>query len=295
MARIRTEDDVRFYLSAARRAPELDRELEDTLVRRWQAGDERAKGELARCHQRYVVTQAIKYRHYGIPVGELVAQGNLGVVYALKKFQPERGVRFGTYAAYWVRAEMLALVVKANRIVSGCDGPLRSQIFFKLRRERARVFNQLGSGDDADRELAARLGMTLTRVQAMNERLDTRDVSLDAPAARGHGTQLEQMVAQQDQERELSELQVGAHLRHAVGQALSCLDAREREIVELRQMAEAGQELTLAELARRMGVSRERARQLETRALSKLRRAIAASSDRVVREWVETELTTSAA
>jgi RNA polymerase sigma-32 factor len=295
MATPRAEDEIHYYLSTANRARKLDRQLEAELVQRWQAGDEKAKLELVHSHQRCVVALAIRYRHYGVSIAELVAEGNLGVVHALAKFQPARGVRFGTYATYWVRAEMLALVVRANRIVGGSDGPLRTQMFFKLRRERARVFNQLGQGESADRELASRLGVSVTRLHALNARLDTHDVPLDAPATSGHGTQVEQLVAPQDQEQELCALQVGVHLRHAVGQALAGLDQRERQIVELRQMAEPGQELTLAELARRMGVSRERARQLEARAFAKLRRAISASSNRVVREWVEAELTTTAA
>jgi RNA polymerase sigma-32 factor len=284
----RSDDDVQYYFTAARNAPELGRELEVELVRRCSAGDERAKSEIVRSHQRQVLGLALKYRRYGIPVGELVAEGNLGLLHALTKFQPGRGVRFGTYAAYWVRAEMLDLVIKANRIVSGCDGPLRSRMFFKMRRERARVFNHWGNGEAADRELASRLGVSVARLHALSERLDARDVPLDAPD--GHGSKVEQLAAPHDQEGELCELQVGTHLRDAIRQALTYLDARERQIVELRQMADAGEEITLAELARRMGVSRERARQLEARALSKLRRALAASSDRVVREWIETEL-----
>ena len=295
MATPRADDEIHNSLSAACSSHELDAPFEAELVQRWRAGDEKARLELVRCYQRQVVAFAIKYRRYGIPINELVSAGNLGVVHALAKFQPERGVRFGTYAAYWVRAEMLALAIRANRIVGGGGGPLRTQLFFKLRRERARVFNQWGSGDDADRELASRLGLSVTRVQALNARLDAREVPLDAPVAKGRGTPLDQLAAPQDQERELGELQVGAHLRHAVEEALACLDARERQIVELRQMAEPGQELTLAALARGMGISRERARQLEARALVKLRRVISASSNPVVREWVEAELTTAAA
>lgn len=286
----RTDDDVQYYFSAARGAPELGRELEVELVRLCHAGDDRAKSELVRSHQRQVLGLALKYRRYGIAVGELVAEGNLGLLHALTKFQPERGVRFGTYAAYWVRAEMLDLVIKANRIVSGCDGPLRSRMYFKMRRERARVFNHWGNGEAADRELASRLGVSVTRLHALSERLDAHDVPLDAPAAHGGG-KIEQLAASHDQEGELCELQVGTHLRDAIRQALACLDRRERHIIQLRQMADPGEEVTLAELARRMGISRERARQLEARALSKLRRALTASSDRVVREWVETELT----
>jgi RNA polymerase sigma-32 factor len=293
MATPRSNDEVRYYYRAARCAPVLDRALEVELVRRCRAGDEGARSEIVRSHQRQVLGLALKYRRYGIPVGELVAEGNVGLVQALTKFQPERGVRFATYAAFWVRAEMLNFVIKANRIVSGCDGPLRPRMFFKLRRERARVFNHWGSGEAADRELASRLGVSVTRLQALSERLDARDVPLDGPDGRGQGGMLEQLAAPHDPEGELCARQVGTHLRDAIRQALTCLDRRERWIVQLRQMADPGEEVALAELARCMGISGERARQLEARALSKLRSALSASSDRVVREWVETESTTA--
>ena len=98
-----------FYVSAARNTPELGREEEAELARRWQVGGDRgAANTLARANQRHVLALAMKYRHYGVPVDELVAEGNVGVVHALAKFQPGRGVRFGTYASYWVRAQMLA-------------------------------------------------------------------------------------------------------------------------------------------------------------------------------------------
>src|SRR3954462_16015910 len=112
MGNISSTSDAGFYWAAARRTPELQRDEEAELARRWQvSGDRRAANTLARAHLRLVGANAMKYRHYGVPVSELVAEGNLGVVQALAKFQPERGVRFGTYASYWVRAQMLAHVV----------------------------------------------------------------------------------------------------------------------------------------------------------------------------------------
>lgn len=287
--------DTEFYKQQANSAPELDRQLEMDLIARWQAGDSRAKESLVRCHQRYVLALALKYRHYGVPVSELVAEGNLGVVLALARFRPERGVRFGTYAAHWVRAQMLTCVVKSGRAVSGTDGPLRSQLFFRLRRERARVFNLLGAGEAADRELAARLGVTLERVQRLNLRLDARDVTLDAKGAGEGAAAVERLVAPNDQEHELFTQQVTEPLRAEVERALKQLDRRERAIIEHRYLAEPDQELSLAELARSMGVSRERARQLEQRAILKLRRLISASPNPVLREWLQTELVTAAA
>jgi RNA polymerase sigma-32 factor len=240
------------------------------------------------------VALAIKYRGYGVPLSELVAEGNVGGVLALARYRPERGVRFGTYAAHWVRAQMLACVVKSGRAVGGSDGPLRSQLFFRLRRERARVFSLLGAGEEADRELAARLGVSLDRLQRMNLRLDARDVALDAKSA-GEGTApLARMAAPQDQERELFEQQVAEPLRAAVQDALRELDARERAIIERKHLADADQQLSLAELARQLGISRERARQLEQRAIFKLRRLISSSPNPVLRDWLRTEVVAAA-
>jgi len=294
MRNVSNLSEAQFLLNRANAAPELDREREASLVERWQAGDSRARDNLVRCHQRYVVALAIKYRGYGVPLSELVAEGNVGVVMALARYRPERGVRFGTYAAHWVRAQMLACVVKSGRAVGGSDGPLRSQLFFRLRRERARVFNLLGVGEEADRELAARLGVSLDRLQRMNLRLDARDVALDAKSAGEGLAPLARMAAPQDQERELFEQQVAEPLRAAVQNALRELDARERTIVERKHLVDADQQLSLAELARQLGISRERARQLEQRAIFKLRRLISSSPNPVLRDWLRTEVVAAA-
>lgn len=269
--------DESFYLAAARTAPELSRESETELARRWQAaGDRRAADALARAYQRQVVMLAMKYRRYGVPIGELVAEGNFGVVQALRKFQPERGVRFSTYASHWVRAYMLAHVVKSHSAVGGSDGPLRSQVFFKLRRERARVANQFGPGEEGERELARRLGVSLERLRSMLRRLDARDVSLDAPASEEAGKWVDRLPAADDQEHELVARQFARRLRTAMASALALLDARERYVIEQHVLAEGDEERSLADIARSLGVSRERARQLNARALAKLRRQLGA-------------------
>lgn len=291
MGSVSTTSDAMFYLAAARRVPELGRDEEAELVQRWRTGgDRRAANALACAHLRQVVAIAMKYRHYGVPVGELVAEGNIGVVHALAKFQPERGVRFGTYASYWVRAQMLSHVVKSYSSVQGSDGPLRSQVFFKLRRERVRVTNQFGVGEAADRALAERLGVSLERVRDMVQRLDGRDVSLDAKASVDAGKLLDRMPAPDDQEQELFSRQFHGCMSGVLADAVAQLDPRERYIVERRLMADSAEELSLAEIARTLGVSRERARQLEVRAKSKLRRLITSDQHPAVQEWVQSEL-----
>ena len=280
MSTLATGSDETFYLAAARNAPELSRDSEIELARRWRtSGDRRAADMLARAHQRHVVALAMKYRRYGVPVGDLVAEGNVGVVNALRKFEPERGVRFGTYAAHWVRAQMLAHVVKARSAVGGSDGPLRTQVFFKLRRERARVMNQFGPGEAGERELAKRLGVSPERLRGMLQRLDSRDLSLDADAHASSRQLLDVLAAPDDQEQELLAHQAAGQLHAMVARAMDQLDPRERYILEQHLMAETGKNRSLAAIARSLGVSRERVRQLQERALNKLRRMIAAEAN----------------
>jgi RNA polymerase sigma-32 factor len=287
MSSASTFKELTYYFAIARNEPLLGREEEADLARRWKMRrDQRAADALARCHFRQVVGIAMKYRHYGVPVGELVAEGNFGVVHALARFEPERGLRFATYANYWVRAHILSYVIKSYSAVGGSGGALRPQVFFKLRRERVRVSNQFGTGEAAEQALAECMGMSIERVRSMTQRLDARDVSFDARDPQSTSL-LDSLPATQDQEAELSEREVQGKLGAAVRDALDRLDRRERYIVDRRLLVERDDESSLAEIARQLGVSRERARQLEVRAKNKLRRSIAAGTDPVVLEWLE--------
>jgi len=262
------------YIAMVQQFPQLSREEELKLTTAWsQRGDADAADKLVRSHLRYVVAIALKYRRYGVPLSELIAEGNFGVVHALKKFQPERGNRFVTYAAYWIRAYVLNYVIRSWSLVGAGSGALRSKMFFKLRREKVRVLNLVGDGAAADELLATRLGLTLDQVQSMLRRLEARDVSLDAKVFDDSSTAvLDTLVAPgNDQEQSLATSGHQDKLRGAVREAISDLDARERFIVEKRLMADPEDELSLAELGRRLGVSRERARQLEARAKKKLK------------------------
>jgi RNA polymerase sigma-32 factor len=269
-----SNDDVAFYIAEAKRAPRLEREQEIALAKRWKGGDRAAGDALARANLRHVVAVAMKYRRYGVPGSELIAEGNFGVVHALGKFEPERGIRFVTYAAHWVRAYILDHVIKSWSMVGGGSGPLRSRLFFKLRRERVRAVNLMGEGEAADRYVAERVGV--------------RDVSLDVKVIDDSPVRLVDLLpAPDDQERSLFEHQVGGSMRSAVELAVSELDPRERYIAEHRLMADPAEELSLAEIGRSLGVSRERARQLEARTKRKLRSRIPALGSAVVIEWIE--------
>jgi RNA polymerase sigma-32 factor len=259
----------------------LSRERERELALRWKSDrDPVAADELVKAHLRYVVATAIKFRRYGIPLDELIAEGSFGVVHALGKFDPDRGTRFVTYAAYWIRAYILNYVLRSWSLVGSGAGALRSKNFFRLRRERARVFNLFTDEGEAEAELAKRLEVPVPQLKSMLERLDTRDVSLDSQVFDGSASRLiDTLVSdERDQESSLVDDQVRDHRTAAVRSAVVKLDERERFIVERRMMADRDDELSLAEIGRRLGVSRERARQLEVRAKGKLRALLASDA-----------------
>ena len=276
------QGEFRRYLANVHAREPLTREQEQELVRRHHAGDVAAKETLIAAHLRYVVAIAVRYRRYGVPLEELVSEGNFGLVHALGKFDENRGTRFVTYAAYWIRAYILNHVIRSWSLVGSGSGALRSKMFFKLRRERVRIANQVGDGPEADALLAESLGMPEATVKSMLRRLEARDVSLDAKPFDGSTTTLGDLLvaSDNDQEATLSTSEFDGRVRDAVKSAIAALDERERYIAENRLMADSEDELSLAEIGRRLGVSRERARQLEARAKKKLRARIEELSKR---------------
>jgi RNA polymerase sigma-32 factor len=269
--------EISTYLARVRSYPVLSREDELTLVTRWQGSqDPAAREQLLAAHLRYVVAIALRYRRYSVPVEELVSEGNFGLVHALGKFEPGRGTRFVTYAAYWIRAYVLNHVIRSWSLVGVGSGALRSKMFFRLRRERVKIANLVGEGADADTMLAEAMGLPEATVQAMVRRLDARDVSLDTKPFEDSSTSLADLLAstERSQEETLAATERDDQVRSAVQSAMADLDDRERYIAEKRLMADRDDELSLAEIGRRLGVSRERARQLEVRTKRKLRRRI---------------------
>lgn len=265
------------FITHARGEDALSREEEVELARRFKAsGDPKAADRLVKANLKYVVAIALSYRRYGLRLADLVSEGNLGLMMALRKFDPERGVRFVTYAAYWSRAYILNHVIKSWSMVGGGSGPLRSKMFFKLRRERAMVSNMLGEGDEqrSMELLAERIGQSVEKTQELTRRLEARDVSLDVQQREESRTTLLDGLSDAgptQEERFFEEERRGA-LRGALAEAVAQLDERERFIVEQRLMAD--EEASLAEIGRQLGVSRERARQLEARAKAKLRKQL---------------------
>jgi len=271
------EDGFSRYLDQIKHYPRLDRQAELRLARRYKRTHDRAASDaLIQSHLRDVVAIASQYRGYGFRLADLVEEGNIGLLEAVRRFDPGRNLRFMTYAAYWVRAYILAHVLKQFSMVGVGTGPLQSKLFFRLARERARLTSQLGDGDDTIvPSLATKFGTSEQRVIDMVHRLDRRDASLDAQIyLDGDATLLDTLRDENpDQEEDAFQRQRNAKVRDAVQQVWHELDDREREILEERLLCE-GDEATLADLGKRFGLSRERVRQLESRIKMKLRRAL---------------------
>ena len=273
---------VQRYLSGVQRIPRLSREDEHALaVRIRDSGDRVALDVLARANLRYVVAIAIKYRRYQVPLADLVSGGSIGLLVAARKFDPDRGTRFVTYAAHWIRAFMLEQITRGTSVVGTGGGPLRSKVFFRLRREKAKLVGLGLPPDEVKERLAASLGTSVEKLEVMEARLDARDVSLDAPLYDdGVGAMLDAMPSLEPvPEEALSLAEQAASLSVRVREAVGGLDPRERFIVEARLLADAPSELSLAEIGRRLGVSRERARQIESRAKAKLKKQLTAAID----------------
>ena len=262
------------YIGRVRRIPRLSREEEHELALVARNGDVDAAHRLVEANLRFVVAVALQYRRYGIPISELIAEGSLGLMLAVRKFDPDRGTRFVTYAGYWIRAYVLDLVVKSASMVGGGSGALRSKLFFRLRRERARVTNQEQDPTRVVEELAQRFSVDTERMARMLRQIDSRDVSLDVSTHSDSALTLLDTLQDdsQSQEDELMQTEQKTGLNDRLGLALGTLDRRERYIVEQRIMGD--DEMSLAELGRRLGVSRERARQIEARAKRKLRKRL---------------------
>ncbi|HEY8427247.1 MAG TPA: sigma-70 family RNA polymerase sigma factor [Sandaracinaceae bacterium] len=262
------------YLERVRNLPTLTREEEHELALRVKAGDQEAADRLVEANLRFVVAMALQYRRYGIPLSELLAEGNLGLMMAVRKFDPDRGTRFVTYAGYWIRAYVLDLVVRSTTMVGAGSGPLRSKLFFRLRRERAKIANL--TSDPAERlaKLAERFDVSEEKMEDMLRRLDSRDVSLSTPLHDdASATMLDALpVSDGDQEVVYLDEERRRLIEQHLGDALDGLDARERYILEKRFMGD--EEVSLASLGRELGVSRERARQLEARAKKKLKKQL---------------------
>ncbi len=258
------------YIQQVRAIPKLSREEEHKLALRAQEGDQDAADRLVEANLRYVIAIGLQYRRYGVKLGDLIAEGSVGLVTAVRKFDPHRGTRFVTYAGYWIRAFVLEAVVRSSTMIGAGSGPFRSKLFFRLRRERARLSNLIADPEELIATLAAQFDTTSEKMTELLRRLDQREISLDAPAYHDSDATLVEMLpgSAEPQDTIVARRRRQSGIQMRLEGALSVLDDRERLIVEKRILSDDS--ASLASLGRELGVSRERARQLEARAKKKL-------------------------
>ena len=261
-------------------APFLARDEERGLAVRWKDdGDERALHRLISAHMRLVIALAGRFRHYGLPMADLVQEGHVGLMEAAARFEPEREVRFSTYATWWIRASIQDYILRNWSIVRGGTSSAQKALFFNLRRLRARLMQSTEEqvGDEIHRRIATAIGVSTQDVALMDARLSGPDMSLNAPVGDESEASSERMDFLVDgaalPDETVSATVDGERRLTWLKQALTVLSERELRILRERRLAE--DQATLEALGHRLGISKERVRQIENRALEKLRRALA--------------------
>ena len=263
----------------AMQEPLLSREEEFELARAWRDNkDESALHRLINSYTRLTVSVATKFRNYGLPMSDLVQEGVIGLLQAAERFDPDRDVRFSTYATWWIRSAIQDFILRNWSIVRTGTTASQKSLFFNLRRLRARIEDATAGGLDHDGRLriAEQLSVNLTDVEAMESRMASGDQSLNLPVGEEGNEEWQSFLVD---ERSGPDDAVRRHHDSAVRsralrEALTQLDRRERRIIERRRLTEEG--TTLEELGQELGVSKERVRQLEHRALGKLRDSLLA-------------------
>jgi RNA polymerase sigma-32 factor len=272
------------YLEEIRKFPMLEPEEEFMLAKRWQQhGDSDAAHKLVTSHLRLVTRIAMGYRGYGLPIGEVISEGNVGLMQAVKRFEPDKGFRLATYAMWWIRASIQEYILRSWSLVKMGTTAAQKKLFFNLRRMKGQI-KALEDGDlrpDQVKKIATTLGVPEDDVISMNRRLGG-DASLNAPVRadmEGGGEWQDWLVDEApDQEERLVESEELSQRRAYLAKAMATLNERERRIFEARRLAE--DPATLEDLSEEFGVSRERIRQIEVRAFEKVQAAVQKSARR---------------
>lgn len=266
------------YIRHAMDAPLLEREEELELARRWRDdGDQKALDKLIRAYARLAVSMATKFRMYGLPMGDLIQEGNIGLMQAVNRFEPERNLRFSTYAGWWIRASIQDYVLRNWSIVRTGTTAAQKALFFGLRRLRAQIEaeNDGAPLDDRGRKtIAKRLKTKVSDVKDMESRLSGGDQSLNRTLGEDSTEEWQNMLA--DDAPTPEDVVIGMKDTESRSQrlntALGQLEEREERIIRTRHLGEGV--VTLNELGKELGISKERVRQLESRAMDKLRDAL---------------------
>ena len=265
------------YLTEIRKFPLLAPEDEYMFAKRWKEHeDPEAARRLVTSHLRLVAKIAMGYRGYGLPVSEIVSEGNVGLMQAVKRFDPDRGFRLATYAMWWIRASIQEYVLRSWSMVKMGTTAAQKKLFFNLRKAK----NNIGAIEEGDltpdhtAKLADQLGVTETEVTEMNRRLSGPDSSLNAPLRSESESEWQDWLADDtaDQETRLAEREEMGDRHELLVNAMKDLTDRERDIIEARRLRD--EPATLEELSQKYGVTRERVRQIEVRAFEKLQRGM---------------------
>ena len=271
------EGSLSSYLTQIKKFPMLSAEEEYMLAKSWRdRGDLKSAQKLITSHLRLVAKIAMGYRGYGLPVSEIVSEGNIGLMQAVKKFEPEKGFRLATYAMWWIKASIQEYILRSWSLVKMGTTAAQKKLFFNLKK----VKNQISANNMGDlkpehvNEISKRLNVKKEEVVSMNRRLSGKEKSLNDPIKGEDGTEwLDWIVDHKtDQELKLSQDQEFVEKKKLMDNSMSILNPREKEILTARRLSE--NIATLEELSKRYKVSRERIRQIETKAFEKLQKAM---------------------
>ena len=272
-----SEPADRSFVRSAMKKPMLSQEHEQDLAIRWRdEQDEAALHELTGAYMRLVISMASKFRHYGLPLADLVQEGNVGLMQAAARFDPDRQVRFSTYASWWIRSSIQDYVLRNWSIVRTGTTAAQKSLFFNLKRLRAKI-DDTGDGVMSVENrnwIATHLGVPERDVEAMASRLSASDRSLNAPLATDSEAQWQDLLEDETAvtEERVMESRDGERRKQWIAEALKTLNERENLIIRERRLTDTT--VTLEVLGKRLGISKERVRQIEHQALGKLRKAL---------------------
>ncbi|MDP2119979.1 MAG: RNA polymerase factor sigma-32 [Hoeflea sp.] len=277
----------RQMVRAAMAAPYLEREQEHDLAVRWKDNkDQDALHQITMAHMRLVISMAAKFRNFGLPMNDLIQEGHVGLLEAAARFEPERDVRFSTYATWWIRASIQDYILRNWSIVRGGTSSAQKALFFNLRRLRARLAQDDPTLTESaiHSQIANTLGVHAKDVAVMDARLSGSDSSLNAPMSDGESGASSDRMDFLKSDEPLPDEQVSTIIDEErrnlwLGDALSTLNPRELRIIRERRLAEDG--ATLESLGTALGISKERVRQIENRALEKLRAVLTSQTPEI--------------
>ncbi len=287
------QDGINRYMDEIRKFPMLEPQQEYMLAKRYAEHDDRdAAHKLVTSHLRLVAKIAMGYRGYGLPVGEVISEGNVGLMQAVKKFDPEKGFRLATYAMWWIKASIQEYVLRSWSLVKMGTTANQKRLFFNLRKLKGKI--KAVEGGELKHEhvlkIAKTLGVSEEEVRSMNQRL-SGDASLNAPlrSAEGESGQWQDWLEDESESQEATlikqdELEVR---RGMLAEALEVLNEREQRIFEARRLSE--DPLTLEQLSGEFSISRERVRQIEVRAFEKVQKAMVAAAKELARPQAQLE------